>query len=159
MEKRGKKNSHSSACCPDMSTMLDPELDMRRLTPPQPIRTRLTNGSDRASEWPDSGLPQTSALIFDCCLFVFSPSPWLDHRQWSADTKAAFADLAQTQQDSMRNSFFWTWKIGKSLNQNFPPNPMWSYSNGLLNGYIRSDCFFLYSWSYSMNVSYPPPSM
>ncbi|EGG10416.1 family 5 glycoside hydrolase [Melampsora larici-populina 98AG31] len=64
---------------------------------------------------------------------------WLDHRQWSAATKEAFADLAQTTQDSMRNSFFWTWKIGKSLNQDNPPNPMWNYLNGLQNGYIRPD--------------------
>ncbi|KAG0152493.1 hypothetical protein CROQUDRAFT_667334 [Cronartium quercuum f. sp. fusiforme G11] len=64
---------------------------------------------------------------------------WLDHRLWSAATKSAFADFAQTQQDSMRNSFFWTWKIGKSLNQDNPPNPMWSYLNGLQNGYIRPD--------------------
>ncbi|KAH9810466.1 family 5 glycoside hydrolase [Melampsora americana] len=64
---------------------------------------------------------------------------WVDHRQWSAATKEAFADLAQTTQDSMRNSFFWTWKIGKSLNQDSPPNPMWNYLNGLQNGYIRPD--------------------
>lgn len=66
-------------------------------------------------------------------------SQWLDHRQWSAATKEAFADLAQAQQDATRNSFFWTWKIGKSLNQDNPPNPMWSYSLGLANGYIRCE--------------------
>jgi hypothetical protein len=51
--------------------------------------------------------------------------------------KNAFADLAQTQQDVMRNSFFWTWKIGKSTNQANVPNPMWNYQNGLQSGYIR----------------------
>ncbi|MBW0491672.1 hypothetical protein O181_031387 [Austropuccinia psidii MF-1] len=68
-----------------------------------------------------------------------SCTQWLDDSLWTADTKNAFADLAQTQQDVFGNSFFWTWKIGKSIKQNNIPNPMWNYQGGLNSGYIRGD--------------------
>ncbi|KAI8457963.1 glycoside hydrolase superfamily [Phakopsora pachyrhizi] len=64
---------------------------------------------------------------------------WSDDSQWTQETKQAFADFAAAQQDSMRNSFFWTWKIGSSIKQRTQPNPMWSYLNGLQKGYIRPD--------------------
>ncbi|PLW49293.1 hypothetical protein PCASD_02735 [Puccinia coronata f. sp. avenae] len=70
---------------------------------------------------------------------VGSCNQWLDDRLWTPEIKNAFADLAQTQQDVMRNSFFWTWKIGNSTAQDHVPNPMWNYQGGLHNGYIRSD--------------------
>lgn len=68
-----------------------------------------------------------------------SCTQWLDDGLWTSEIKSAFADLTQTQQDVMRNSFFWTWKIGNSTKQANMPNPMWSYSNGLQKGYIRPD--------------------
>jgi len=70
---------------------------------------------------------------------VGSCEQWLDDRLWTPEIKDAFADLAQTQQDVMRNSFFWTWKIGSSINQDNVPNPMWNYQGGLQKGYIRPD--------------------
>lgn len=42
-------------------------------------------------------------------------------------------------QDAMRNSFFWTWKIGASTQSNLTPNPMWSYELGLREGWIVPD--------------------
>ncbi|KAI9605533.1 hypothetical protein KEM48_002152 [Puccinia striiformis f. sp. tritici PST-130] len=66
-------------------------------------------------------------------------SQWLDDRQWTPEMKNGFADMAQTQQDVMRNSFFWTWKIGPSTKQDNVPNPMWNYQGGLRNSYIRQD--------------------
>jgi hypothetical protein len=75
-------------------------------------------------------LPADSVVNFN--------SQWLDDRLWTPEIKNAFADLAQTQQDVMRNSFFWTWKIGNSTAQDHVPNPMWNYQGGLHNGYIRS---------------------
>lgn len=62
---------------------------------------------------------------------------WNDHRLWTTATKDSFADLAQTSQDALINSFFWTWKISHSTLQDNPPNPMWSYQLGLAAGYIR----------------------
>ncbi|KAH9452645.1 hypothetical protein MJO28_008441 [Puccinia striiformis f. sp. tritici] len=70
---------------------------------------------------------------------VGSCDQWLDDRQWTPEMKNGFADMAQTQQDVMRNSFFWTWKIGPSTKQDNVPNPMWNYQGGLRNSYIRQD--------------------
>ncbi|KAI9610266.1 hypothetical protein KEM48_002592 [Puccinia striiformis f. sp. tritici PST-130] len=39
--------------------------------------------------------------------------------------------MAQTQQDVMRNSFFWTWKIAPSTKQDNVPNQMWNYQGDL----------------------------
>ncbi|EFP85703.2 uncharacterized protein PGTG_11032 [Puccinia graminis f. sp. tritici CRL 75-36-700-3] len=70
---------------------------------------------------------------------IGSCDQWLDHRKWSDTQKKAFADTALASQDALINSFFWTWKIGNSLRQDFPPNPMWNYKLGLEAGYIRPD--------------------
>ncbi|KAG0149231.1 hypothetical protein CROQUDRAFT_40036 [Cronartium quercuum f. sp. fusiforme G11] len=110
-----------------------------------------------AGEW--------SLAINDCGLFVnnvgsgsrfdgtypnaTSPDPknprlgdctyWNDHRQWTPQSKASFVDLGLTSQDALINSFFWTWKIGHSITQENPPNPMWNYQLGLQAGYISPD--------------------
>ncbi|WAQ85468.1 hypothetical protein PtA15_6A96 [Puccinia triticina] len=70
---------------------------------------------------------------------VGSCDEWLDHRKWSEAQKKGFAETALASQDALINSFFWTWKIGKSIRQDFPPNPMWNYKLGLEAGYIRPD--------------------
>ncbi|KAI9628413.1 hypothetical protein KEM48_011696 [Puccinia striiformis f. sp. tritici PST-130] len=53
--------------------------------------------------------------------------------------KNGFGDMAQTQQDVIRNSFSWTWKSSPSTKQDNVPNLMWNYQGGLRNGYIRQD--------------------
>lgn len=70
---------------------------------------------------------------------VGSCDPWVDHRKWTDVQKKGFADTAAASQDALINSFFWTWKIGNSSRQDFPPNPMWNYKLGLEAGYIRPD--------------------
>ncbi|KAI9629153.1 hypothetical protein KEM48_010999 [Puccinia striiformis f. sp. tritici PST-130] len=54
--------------------------------------------------------------------------------------KKSIADLAATSQDAMQNSFFWTWKISRSIRTpELKPNPMWDYQLGLQQGWIRPD--------------------
>ncbi|KAA1087539.1 hypothetical protein PGT21_033305 [Puccinia graminis f. sp. tritici] len=91
------------------------------------------SGTRYEGTYPTAALPDGQYKRLGSC------EQWLDDRLWTPGMKNAFADLAQTQQDVMRNSFFWTWKIGKSTNQANVPNPMWNYQNGLQNGYIRPD--------------------
>ncbi|EGG13121.1 family 5 glycoside hydrolase, partial [Melampsora larici-populina 98AG31] len=75
---------------------------------------------------PDPKIPK----IGDC-------SYWNDHRKWTKSSKDSFIELGKTTQDSLINSFFWTWKISHSILQDNPPNPMWNYQLGLQSGYIR----------------------
>lgn len=70
---------------------------------------------------------------------VGSCDPWNDYTTWSDATRKGFRDLARTSQDALQNSFFWTWKIGYSINSDLVPNPMWSYELGLKEGWINLD--------------------
>ncbi|KAI9609192.1 hypothetical protein KEM48_002898 [Puccinia striiformis f. sp. tritici PST-130] len=71
---------------------------------------------------------------------VGSCDPWKDYRTWTPDMKKSIADLAATSQDAMQNSFFWTWKISRSIRTpDVKPNPMWDYQLGLQQGWIRPD--------------------
>ncbi|KAH9464928.1 hypothetical protein MJO29_001403 [Puccinia striiformis f. sp. tritici] len=83
--------------------------------------------------WPNATRPDRRFPKVGSC------DQWLDHRKWSDAQKKGFADTASASQDALINSFFWTWKIGNSLRQDFPPNPMWNYKLGLEAGYIRPD--------------------
>lgn len=65
---------------------------------------------------------------------------WKDYRQWTPDMKTHIADLAAASQDAMQNSFFWTWKISRSIRTpDIKPNPLWDYQLGLQQGWIRQD--------------------
>ncbi|POW19432.1 hypothetical protein PSHT_04704 [Puccinia striiformis] len=71
---------------------------------------------------------------------IGSCDPWKDYRTWTPDMKKSIADLAATSQDAMQNSFFWTWKISRSIRTpELKPNPMWDYQLGLQQGWIRPD--------------------
>jgi len=41
--------------------------------------------------------------------------------------------------ESLQNWFFWTWKIGKSLQTGTVSAPFWSYQLGLENGWVPTD--------------------
>lgn len=70
---------------------------------------------------------------------VGSCAPWADYTTWSAATKNSLMALTDSSQDAMQNSFFWTWKISQSTRSTLIPNPLWSYSLGLSQGWIRRD--------------------
>ncbi|MBW0471358.1 hypothetical protein O181_011073 [Austropuccinia psidii MF-1] len=93
----------------------------------------VNKGSRYEGTFPNPNRPNSEFQRVGSC------TEWLDHRTWSQDRKKGFADMAQASQDAAINSFFWTWKIGDSIKQNFPPNPMWSYKVGLQAGFIRPD--------------------
>jgi glucan 1,3-beta-glucosidase len=44
-----------------------------------------------------------------------------------------------TSMESLQNWFFWTWKIGKSLQTGTVSAPFWSYQLGLENGWVPTD--------------------
>ncbi|KAG0152496.1 hypothetical protein CROQUDRAFT_35311 [Cronartium quercuum f. sp. fusiforme G11] len=90
-------------------------------------------GTRYEGTFPSTSDPDTTFTKIGTC------DQWLNSGTWSDATKKAFADFMAAQQDTFRNSFFWTWKIGKSLGQDHLPNPMWSYQNGLREGYIGRD--------------------
>ncbi|CAH7686391.1 glycoside hydrolase superfamily [Phakopsora pachyrhizi] len=90
-------------------------------------------GSRFEGTWPNSTSPDPQFPAVGKC------DTWLDHRLWTEEMKENFADVAQAYQDTMIHSFFWTWKIGNSTNQDHTPNPMWNYQLGLSAGYIRKD--------------------
>lgn len=70
---------------------------------------------------------------------VGSCATWNDYTTWSPALKQSLIALADSSQDAMQNSFFWTWKISQSTKSNLIPNPLWSYSLGLQEGWIRRD--------------------
>lgn len=64
---------------------------------------------------------------------------WDDWENYSDSTKTNLHRFATVQMDSLRNFFFWTWKIGNSLRTKGPINPFWSYSLGLQQGWMPKD--------------------
>ncbi|KAI9609000.1 hypothetical protein KEM48_003171, partial [Puccinia striiformis f. sp. tritici PST-130] len=88
----------------------------------------------------DGTYPNTTAPDTKNFPMVGSCDPWKDYRTWTPDMKKSIADLAATSQDAMQNSFFWTWKISRSIRTpDVKPNPMWDYQLGLQQGWIRPD--------------------
>ncbi|PLW21762.1 hypothetical protein PCANC_02959 [Puccinia coronata f. sp. avenae] len=87
------------------------------------------DGTYPTAKAPDSAFP----MVGSCDL-------WKDYRTWTSEMKKSIADLAATSQDAMQNSFFWTWKISRSIRTpDMKPNPMWDYQLGLQQGWIRAD--------------------
>jgi len=95
-----------------------------------------------------------SAAINDCGLWVnqvdtnprFEDShgagacdTWNDYPSWTADRKAGIQTFVTAEMDSLRNWFFWTWRIGPSLTTGKIETPMWSYELGWRNGWIPAD--------------------
>ena len=62
-----------------------------------------------------------------------SCTDWTDYTTWTPALKGQMQEFALAQFDSLRNFFFWTWKIGANSN-GVIPNPMWSYQLGLQQG-------------------------
>lgn len=62
--------------------------------------------------------------------------PWNDWENYNKTTKDNLKDFALVQMDSLRNFFFWNWKIGDSIETGKPVNPMWSYKLGLQEGWM-----------------------
>lgn len=92
-------------------------------------------GSRYDGTYPTANAPDTKTYPM-----VGSCDPWKDYRTWTTDMKNSIADLAATSQDAMQNSFFWTWKISRSIRTpDIKPNPMWDYQLGLKEGWIRPD--------------------
>ncbi|KAA1082162.1 hypothetical protein PGTUg99_024601 [Puccinia graminis f. sp. tritici] len=92
-------------------------------------------GSRYDGTYPTANAPDTTNFPM-----VGSCDPWKDYRTWTPDMKKSIADLAATSQDAMQNSFFWTWKISRSIRTpDLKPNPMWDYQLGLQEGWIRPD--------------------
>ncbi|KAH9819631.1 family 5 glycoside hydrolase [Melampsora americana] len=70
---------------------------------------------------------------------VGSCATWNDYTTWSPALKQSLIALTDSSQDAMQNSFFWTWRISQSTKSKLIPNPLWSYSLGLQEGWIRRD--------------------
>jgi glucan 1,3-beta-glucosidase len=66
-------------------------------------------------------------------------SQWDNWQSWDQTTKANLKELVLTSMDSLQNWFYWTWRIGKSLQTGTVRAPFWSYQLGLENGWIPTD--------------------
>jgi len=58
---------------------------------------------------------------------------------WGKSKLAFHKHRADQSTDAIRNTQFWTWKIGASSIDGKIPNPLWSYQLGLQMNYIPSD--------------------
>ncbi|CAE6534614.1 unnamed protein product [Rhizoctonia solani] len=70
---------------------------------------------------------------------IGSCEPWLDSREWTPAVKENLKQLALSSMDAMQNYFFWTWRIGASLQTGQVNSPLWSYKLGLERGYMPTD--------------------
>jgi len=89
-----------------------------------------------------------SAAINDCGLFVngipdshtYTSCPqWDNWQSWDQTTKDDLKAFVLTSMESLQNWFFWTWKIGASIQTGTISAPFWSYQLGLANGWIPTD--------------------
>jgi len=74
-------------------------------------------------------------------LFQYSGScaQWDNWQSWDQATKDDLKTFLLTSMESLQNWFFWTWKIGKSLQTGTVSAPFWSYQLGLENGWVATD--------------------
>ena len=75
----------------------------------------------------------TNQVVFGNC------SKWTDYQSWTDDFKKNVTSFARVNMDSLKHTFFWTWKIGKSLKTGKVMTPLWDYSLGLEQGWIPKD--------------------
>ncbi|PVF95081.1 glycoside hydrolase [Serendipita vermifera] len=64
---------------------------------------------------------------------------WLDYRTWDASIKDGLRNLALASMDALGNSFFWTWRIGESLETGRVMAPFWSYKLAVQEGWAVPD--------------------
>ncbi|KAF9644373.1 hypothetical protein BDM02DRAFT_3122006, partial [Thelephora ganbajun] len=84
----------------------------------------------------------------DCGFYMKSVEPytnsnpncafWNDWQNWDQATKDGLLSYALASMDALENPFFWTWKIGNTLNGKVEA-PLWSYKLGLDNGWMPKD--------------------
>ncbi|KAF8961880.1 glycoside hydrolase superfamily [Flammula alnicola] len=101
---------------------------------------RIGFGVTFAGEWSNG--------INDCGLFLRSVggtptyggncSDWQDSTNWTAGTKAGIQAFAEASMDSLRDWFFWTWKVANST-AGIVESPLWSYQLGLQQGWMPTD--------------------
>ncbi|KAK7053265.1 hypothetical protein VNI00_003891 [Paramarasmius palmivorus] len=70
---------------------------------------------------------------------IGSCTTWTDWTQFTATTKAEMKQFAMSSFDALQNYFFWTWKIGDSINSGKVESPAWSYKLGLEQGWLPQD--------------------
>ncbi|GJJ08422.1 hypothetical protein Clacol_002638 [Clathrus columnatus] len=90
-----------------------------------------------------------SNAVNDCGLWVrgVGGSPeyggncdiWNDASQWNSSQVAGLKQFALSSMDSIRDYFFWTWRIGVSTVTNTVAAPFWSYELGLQTGVLPKD--------------------
>ena len=66
---------------------------------------------------------------------VGSCAPWLDYASWDQSIKDGLRGLALSSMDSLKDSFFWTWRIGESSITGKVEAPFWSYKLGIQEGW------------------------
>jgi glucan 1,3-beta-glucosidase len=64
---------------------------------------------------------------------------WDNWQNWDQATKDELKAFVLTSMESLQNWFFWTWKIGNSLQSGTVSAPFWSYQLGLEHGWIPTD--------------------
>ncbi|KAG8934183.1 hypothetical protein FRC02_010449 [Tulasnella sp. 418] len=64
---------------------------------------------------------------------------WNDYESWDQSRKDGLKQFALASMDALQNWFFWTWKIGPSLESGKVEAPLWSYRLGLENGWMPTD--------------------
>lgn len=115
-------------------------------------RSMSAFGLTNAGEW--------SLAVTDCGLFLngvgqgeryegdyqFAATPrmgdcteWTDYTQYTQATKDAMRQFALASMDALQNYFFWTWRIGESINSGRVETPHWSYKLGLQEGWMPAD--------------------
>jgi hypothetical protein len=90
-----------------------------------------------------------SAAINDCGLFVVGIpdthtypgdcSQWDNWQNWDQTIKDNMKEFILASMDALQNWFFWTWRIGESLETGAVRAPFWAYKLGLENGWIPTD--------------------
>ena len=79
-----------------------------------------------------NGVQDTHNYPGDC-------SQWELAANWDAATKQGIMNYALASMDALQNWFFWTWKIGNSSTTGVEMSPLWSYSDGLVGGWVPTD--------------------
>ncbi|GAA95847.1 glycoside hydrolase family 5 protein [Mixia osmundae IAM 14324] len=71
--------------------------------------------------------------------YIASCDPWNDYTTWNQTTKQGLQLFALASMSSLQNSFFWTWKVSKSIVTGLVGSPLWSYQLGLQEGYVPAN--------------------
>lgn len=70
---------------------------------------------------------------------IGSCDQWTDYQSWDAATKEALRQFSMSTMDALQNWFFWTWRIGESLETGKVETPFWSYKLALQEGWAPAD--------------------